>query len=71
MGYISTRMMECEDTFSDMGSLKQHLELPREYAYDDGEICGLAYAYALLICSYVVVSLSDCLVSCCSCPAWC
>lgn len=37
MGYISTRMMECEDTFSDMGSLKQNLELPPEYAYDDGE----------------------------------
>lgn len=37
MGYISSRMMECEDTFSDMGSLKQHLELPPEYAYDDGE----------------------------------
>lgn len=36
MGYISTRMMECEDAFSDMGSLKQNLELPPEYAYDDG-----------------------------------
>ena len=38
MGYISTRMMECEDAFSDMGSLKQHLELPPEYAYDDGAL---------------------------------
>lgn len=37
MGYISTRMMESEDAFSDMGSLKQQLELPPEYAYDDGE----------------------------------
>lgn len=37
MGYISTRMMECEDAFSDMGSLKQNLELPPEYAYDDGK----------------------------------
>jgi hypothetical protein len=37
MGYISTKMMECEDAFSDMGSLKQNLELPPEYAYDDGE----------------------------------
>ncbi|PSC74389.1 ethylene-responsive transcription factor RAP2-12-like isoform X2 [Micractinium conductrix] len=37
MGYISTRMMECEDAFSDMGSLKQNLELPPEYAYDDDE----------------------------------
>jgi len=37
MGYISTRMMECEDAFSDMGSLRQNLELPPEYAYDDGE----------------------------------
>lgn len=37
MGYISTRMMESDDAFSDMGSLKQNLELPAEYAYDDGE----------------------------------
>lgn len=37
MGYISTRMMECEDAFSDMGSLKQNLELPPEYAFDEGE----------------------------------
>lgn len=37
MGYISAKMMECEDAFSDMGSLKQNLELPPEYAYDDGE----------------------------------
>ena len=36
MGYISTRMMECEDAFSDMGSLKQNLELPPEYAYEGG-----------------------------------
>jgi hypothetical protein len=34
MGYISTRMMESEDAFSDMGSLKQSLELPPEYAYN-------------------------------------
>lgn len=40
MGYISTRMMECEDAFSDMGSLRQNLELPPEYAYDDGETLG-------------------------------
>lgn len=40
MGYISTRMMECEDAFSDMGSLKQNLELPPEYAYDDGALPG-------------------------------
>lgn len=40
MGYISTRMMECEDAFSDMGSLKQNLELPPEYAYDDGKNCA-------------------------------
>lgn len=38
MGYISTRMMECEDAFSDMGSLKQNLDLPPEYAYDDGAV---------------------------------
>ncbi len=37
MGYISSKMMECEDAFSDMGSLKQNLELPPEYVYDDGE----------------------------------
>lgn len=38
MGYISTRMMESDDAFSDMGSLKQNLELPPEYAYDDGKV---------------------------------
>ena len=40
MGYISSRMIESEDAFSDMGSLKQNLELPPEYAYDDGEHMG-------------------------------
>ena len=38
MGYISTRMIECEDAFSDMGSMKQTLEVPPEYAYDDGTL---------------------------------
>jgi hypothetical protein len=42
MGYISSRMMECEDAFSDMGSLKHNLELPPEYAYDDGAWWGAA-----------------------------
>ncbi|KAL4854083.1 H/ACA ribonucleoprotein complex subunit 4 [Chlorella vulgaris] len=47
MGYISTRMMECEDAFSDMGSLKQNLELPPEYAYDDDEDSELDDAMVL------------------------
>lgn len=47
MGYISTRMMECEDAFSDMGSLKQNLELPPEYAYDDDEDSELGDAMVL------------------------
>lgn len=47
MGYISTRMMECEDAFSDMGSLKQNLELPPEYAYDDGEIFLLEISFMM------------------------
>ncbi|KAL4439658.1 hypothetical protein ABPG75_002659 [Micractinium tetrahymenae] len=47
MGYISTRMMECEDAFSDMGSLKQNLEVPPEYAYDDDEDSELDDAMVL------------------------
>lgn len=47
MGYISTRMMECEDAFSDMGSLKQNLELPPEYAYDDDDDSELEDAMIL------------------------
>ncbi|PRW20606.1 ethylene-responsive transcription factor ERF113-like [Chlorella sorokiniana] len=47
MGYISTRMMECEDAFSDMGSLKQNLELPPEYAYDDDDDSELEDAMML------------------------
>lgn len=47
MGYISTRMMECEDAFSDMGSLKQNLELPPEYAYDEDEDSELDDAMVL------------------------
>ncbi|KAL4450597.1 hypothetical protein ABPG77_000953 [Micractinium sp. CCAP 211/92] len=47
MGYISTRMMECEDAFSDMGSLKQNLELPPEYAFDEDEDSELDDAMVL------------------------
>lgn len=52
--------MECEDAFSDMGSLKQNLELPPEYVYDDGEPLGVQEHVAVCVLQVMCSFLQPC-----------